>query len=210
MGNPVAGFPIKFALVNSPKIGENERKGPVQIDDQRSWSLPEGFGRYGALFCMTMVPIKYRLYFWNPPILAPAEQVAAGRMILMNGGKAAWLKRTPYLPKDESEAIAGAENWNRKPLLQKAGDIGLPLIFFGAIFAFVGTLLLVPLLLICATILPISLYTRWQAKKRYEKWVADMVDAYSDHAAKEYVNGKTNNGRPGEVHSSGLSRDGFP
>jgi hypothetical protein len=189
-GNPVAGFPIKFGLENSPKIGESEFTGPIR--SMIAGLVPRGLdNRHWALFCMTMVPIKYRLYFWNPPILSPAEQVAAGRMILMNGGKAAWLKRTPYLPQDESEAIARAADWKRKSLLQKTREIGLPLIFFGAIFAFVGTLILVPLLLVCATILPISLYTRWQAKKRYQKWVADMVHAYSDHAALEYMNGKT-------------------
>jgi hypothetical protein len=54
-----------------------------------------------------IVPVRYTLYSWNPPILTPEQEVEAGRQIVMTGGPAAWKRKAPYLPDRERANFDG-------------------------------------------------------------------------------------------------------
>jgi len=49
--------------------------------------------------------IRYTLYFWNPPVLRPGEEVEAGRHIAATGGPEVWKKKAPYLPERERARV---------------------------------------------------------------------------------------------------------
>lgn len=50
-----------------------------------------------------MILIRYVLYFWNPPILSPEQEIEVGHEIIATGGTDLWKKKAPYLPSNERE-----------------------------------------------------------------------------------------------------------
>lgn len=125
-----------------------------------------------------MVPVRYTLYFWNPPILTPEQEVNAGRQIVMTGGPEAWKKKAPYLPDKERarvEAYASTKRTVPQVILAVTG-----LLAFLAIAIAAGPRLWIILGVACVTVLPLSLYTLVTARKRYYDWVDKMVSAYRD------------------------------
>ena len=73
-----------------------------------------------------LVPVRYTLYFWNPPILTPEQEVEAGRQIVLTGGPEAWKKKAPYLPEERTraEAYASTKRTARQIILAVIGLLG--------------------------------------------------------------------------------------
>lgn len=127
-----------------------------------------------------MVPVRYTLYFWNPPNLTAEEEVRIGRHIAMTGGPVEWKKKAPYLPdKQRKRAEAYASTKPSGPRLILAAVI---LLGFLAIVVVAGPRLWVPVGIVCVTVLPLSLYTLVTARKRYYDWIDKVVTAYHDGA----------------------------
>ena len=118
-----------------------------------------------------MAYVRYRLYFWNAPILTPKQEIDAGRQIVMDGGPEAWKKRAPYLPPDERPTEGDSSPKRRTIAI-------LILLGFLAIVILAGPVLWIPLGIVCITVLPLSMYTLFSARKRYHSWVDKVVDAY--------------------------------
>ena len=101
----------------------------------------------------------------------------------MNGGREAWLKKAPYLPEKERERIEGnadAKVHPIKAILAIARLAAIP----GLAIYFMGPRLLIPLAVVCVSILPVSIYTMVTARNRYHAWVEQMIDAYMLDAEK--------------------------
>jgi hypothetical protein len=126
-----------------------------------------------------MVPIRYRLYFWNPPKLTPEQELSIGREIVTLG-RAAFLEQYhPYLSDKEQQQIQHSKQMTPK---QKTRAIILAALFFGPIVFFVGAPLLI-LLLVVSPILALSLGTMLVARNRYRRWVDEMADKYARDVA---------------------------
>ena len=131
---------------------------------------------------MTVVPVRYTLYFWNPPVLTPEQEVSAGRHIVMTGGPEAWKKKAPHMPEMERarvEAYATTKRTVPQLILAVAVLLG-----FLAIIVAAGPRLWIPLGVVCVTVLPLSLYTLATARKRYHSWIDKVIAAYLDDAEK--------------------------
>ncbi|MGD0764106.1 MAG: hypothetical protein ABR929_13120 [Roseiarcus sp.] len=156
---------------------------------------------------MTVIPVRYTLYFWNPPILTPEEEVEAGRHIVMTGGAEAWKKRPPYTPEKEwarVEAYATPKRTVPRLILAVAILLG-----FLAVIVASGPRLWIPVGVVCATVLPLSLYALATARKRYHSWIDKVVVAYLDHAetaARAAVEAE----RPAGTQVAGGARPGSP
>jgi Flp pilus assembly protein TadB len=132
-----------------------------------------------------MTVVRYTLYFWNPPILTPEEEVEAGRQIVTTGGPEVWKKKAPYLPERER---ARAETSGARRLTMPQGILLIILLLSVlALIVVAGPRLWVPLGVTlgvaCVTVLPLSLYTLVTARKRHHNWVDKMV-ANLPHAQK--------------------------
>jgi hypothetical protein len=126
--------------------------------------------------------IRYTLYFWNPPILMPEQEVEAGRQIVTTGGPDAWKKKAPYLPdRERARAEAYATTKRTVPQLILAAAV---LLGFLAVIVAAGSRLWIPLGVVCMTVLPLRLYTLVTARKRYHSWIDKVVAAYLDDAEK--------------------------
>ena len=127
--------------------------------------------------------IRYALYFWNPPILTPEQEVEAGRQIVMTGGPEAWKKKAPYL-RDRERARAEADASSERTVLQMILVVIVLLGFLAIAVVIAGPRPWVPLGVVCVTVLPLSLYTLVTARRRYHTWVDKVVDAYLDDVEK--------------------------
>ena len=131
---------------------------------------------------MTVVPVRYTLYFWNPPILTPEQEVSAGRHIVMTGGAEAWKKKAPYMPEIERARVkAYARTKRTVPQLILAVAV---LLGFLAFIVAAGPRLWIPVGVVCVTVPPLSLYTLATARKRYRSWIDKVVAAYLHDADK--------------------------
>jgi hypothetical protein len=126
-----------------------------------------------------MVPIRYRLYFWNPPILTSEQELEFGRQIVTQGRAAFFEQYHPYLSDKEQQQIQHSKQMMPK---QKTRAIILAVLFFGPLLFFVGAPLLV-FVLLASPILALSLGTMLVARKRYRRWVDEMADKYARHVA---------------------------
>ena len=136
---------------------------------------------------MTVAPVRYTLYFWNPPILTPEEEVEAGRQIVTTGGPEVWKKKAPYLPERE-RARAEASGARRLTMPQTILLIIL-LLSVLALCVVAGPRLWIPLGVTlgvaCVTVLPLSLFTLVTTRRRYHDWIDKMVAAYLDAEKEE-------------------------
>lgn len=124
------------------------------------------------------IPIRYTLYFWNPPILTAEQEVEVGRQIVTTGGADVWKKKAPYLHGRERarvEAYASAKPTSPQIILAVIAVLGLLAVLVAA-----GPRLLVPLGVVCVMVLPLSVYTLLTARKRYHNWVDQVVAAYNN------------------------------
>jgi hypothetical protein len=120
-----------------------------------------------------MAYVRYRLYFWNPPILTADQEIDAGRKIVMSGGPEALKKRALYLPPEERPTEGDEKSSPMRMTISIIILLGFLLLIVSA-----GPILWIPLGIVSVTVLPLSIYTLKTARSRYHDWIDKVVDAY--------------------------------
>lgn len=120
--------------------------------------------------------VKYSLYFWNPPILTPQQEIEVGRMFTEMGREAA-IKRAPYLAANERAHMAAAQH---RTAGQWAILMLIAVAFFGGCAWVIvsNRVLLVTFGIALIPLLAFSLPTLLSSRRRYERWVDLMMARY--------------------------------
>lgn len=122
--------------------------------------------------------IRYNIYLWTPPTLTPEQEIQVGREIA-RVGRDACLRQTPYLSKEEQQRIAATQNLST-PRKMVIGLIGVLLV---GLMVFTGGIALAIALIAVTPLLVLSIGSLLHAKKRYQRWVDEMLAKYAAHVA---------------------------
>jgi hypothetical protein len=142
---------------------------------------------------MTAVPIRYWIFRWSPPELSEAERLWVGREISRVGRQAVIRCFKQHMSdtitnRDSggfsvSDVLRDAELYSNPGYRKQVPTLRakvIAIIFFGACFAFLlATGLLAFALIAIAFVLPVSLGSMWWSTRKFENWVASVIDDYS-------------------------------
>jgi hypothetical protein len=115
--------------------------------------------------------VRYRIYFWNAPILRLDQEIQIGKEIAREGRDSFLRRHHPYLGDDEQQRIAATAQMT--PALKSRAFV-LAALFFVPIIIFVGPGLLIVLAL-ALPVLVLSIGSMLIARSRYHRWVDEMI-----------------------------------